>query len=226
MLKSLASRLPATWQAELRRLRYARQISAGRFDTDEAEYSVVGEYLRPGDWAIDVGANIGQYTKRFSDLVGPRGRVLAFEPVPTTFALLAANVGRFPNPNVSLFNVALSDRADTVGMDIPRFDTGLVNYYEAHLTANAGAELTVLTLRLDALALQQPIALVKIDAEGHEESVLAGMQQLISSSRPVLIVETWSEPLVGRLRELGYAVSRREGSSNIVCVAPGRPARA
>lgn len=47
--------------------------------------------MAPGDWALDIGANVGHYTKRMSDLAGPEGRVIAFEPVPDTFAVLCAN---------------------------------------------------------------------------------------------------------------------------------------
>jgi FkbM family methyltransferase len=216
-LKRLAARLPHRWQAELKRIHFGRQIDQNRFDTSEAEYRLLPELLHAGDWAIDVGANVGQYTKRFSDLVGPTGRVLAFEPVPATFALLAANAERFAHGNVSLFNAAVSDRMAVLGMAIPRFQTGLQNYYEAHLTPGAEAGVQVLTMNLDALAIAQRVALIKIDAEGHEAQVLAGMQRLIAESRPVLIVETGSVELIESLKRTGYTVERLAGSSNIVC---------
>jgi len=215
--KRIAARLPHRWQAELKRLHFGRQIAQDRFDTSEAEYGLLPQLLQPGDWAIDVGANVGQYTKRFSDLVGPRGRVLAFEPVPATFALLAANAERFAHGNVSLFNAAVSDQLQVMGMAIPRFPTGLQNYYEAHLTGAADAGVQVLTVSLDALSIAQKVALIKIDAEGHEAHVLAGMWQLIERSRPVLIIETGSDQLVDEVKRRGYAVARSAGSSNVVC---------
>lgn len=215
--KRIAARLPHRWQAELKRLHFGRQIAQDRFDTSEAEYGLLPQLLQPGDWAIDVGANVGQYTKRFSDLVGPRGRVLAFEPVPATFALLAANAERFAHGNVSLFNAAVSDQLQVLGMAIPRFPTGLQNYYEAHLTGAADAGVQVLTVSLDALSIAQKVALIKIDAEGHEAHVLAGMWQLIERSRPVLIIETGSDQLVDEVKRRGYAVARSAGSSNVVC---------
>ena len=215
--KRIAARLPHRWQAELKRLHFGRQIAQDRFDTSEAEYGLLPQLLQPGDWAIDVGANVGQYTKRFSDLVGPRGRVLAFEPVPATFALLAANAERFAHGNVSLFNAAVSDQLQVMGMAIPRFPTGLQNYYEAHLTGAADAGVQVLTVSLDALSIAQKVALIKIDAEGHEAHVLAGMWQLIERSRPVLLIETGSDQLVDEVKRRGYAVARSAGSSNVVC---------
>jgi FkbM family methyltransferase len=221
-LKSIAARLPEQWQTELKRVRLGRQIARGDFVTDEAEFAMLPRFLRAGDWAIDIGANLGHYTKQMSDLVGPGGRVLAFEPVPTTFSLLAANVGRFQHANVSLFNAAVSDSMKLVGMSIPNFDSGLVNYYEAHLSSAPDARLQVLTMSLDEVSLPQRVALVKIDAEGHEPEVLAGMRQLVQRDRPALIIETFSDALADNCRAQGYAVSRVPGSSNIVCVPEPR----
>ena len=129
MLKRIAARLPSRWQTELKRIHFARQINRGAFVTDEPEYEVLDRYVKRGDWVIDIGANVGHYTKRFSELVGPQGRIIAFEPVPTTFSILAANVELFACSNVSLINAAVSDHVDVVGMEIPTFSAGLANYY-------------------------------------------------------------------------------------------------
>ena len=45
--------------------------------------------VSPRDWIVDVGANVGHYTKRLSELVGPKGRVIAFEPILETFSILS-----------------------------------------------------------------------------------------------------------------------------------------
>ncbi len=215
-LKRLAARLPHRWQAELKRVHFGRQIARGAFNTSEAEFKLLDGLLKPGDWAIDIGANVGQYTKRMSDLVGPTGRVLAFEPIPATFALLAANAERFRYSNVTLINAAVSERLDVLGMSIPRFGTGLVNYYEARITA-AGGETRVLTMPIDAMPIEHPVSLVKIDAEGHEAFVIAGMRELIKRHKPCMIVETGSAELIAAIEALGFRVERSIGSSNVVC---------
>jgi FkbM family methyltransferase len=66
---------------------------------------------------------------RMAELVGRSGGVIALEPVPDTFALLAANARLFAHANVSLLNVAASDRMASVGIELPRFSDGLTNYY-------------------------------------------------------------------------------------------------
>ncbi len=216
MLKRLAALLPVSAQHELRRLYFHQQIRRRRFMTDEKEYAFLDSFLRPGDWALDIGANVGHYSMRMSELVGAAGRVIAFEPVPATFTLLAANARLFAHANVSLLNVAASDRTASVGMEIPRFPDGLTNYYQARLTGDP-ARLTILSVPVDALALPATVKLVKIDVEGHELPVLQGMRRLLERDHPVLIVETGAQSTVDLLTGQGYVTERLPGSSNLLC---------
>ncbi|NLG36296.1 MAG: FkbM family methyltransferase [Lentisphaerae bacterium] len=213
-LKSIAARLPSGWQRTLKRGLYARQIRRGTFRTDEPEYARLAEWIRPGDWVLDIGANVGHYTKRFSELAGAGGRVIAFEPGPATFSLLAANCLLFAHPNVTLFNAAASDITALAGLATPTFDSGLDNGYEASLTPDPAGALPVLTLAIDSLDLQPRVALVKIDAEGHEARVLTGMERTLARHRPVLIVETGDPDLVSRVSGWGYAPEQLPGSPN------------
>lgn len=215
LLKRIAAMLPDRWQHELRRRHFQGEIRRGRFYTDEKEYALLDTLIGQGDWVLDIGANVGHYAMRMSQLVGSSGRVIALEPVPDTFALLAANARLFEYPNVSLLNLAASDRVATASMQIPSFSDGLVNYYQAHLSADAGA-LAVLTVPIDALSLP-PVKLVKMDVEGHELPALRGMRALLERDHPVLIVETGSQETLALLNGLGYTVERLPGSSNVLC---------
>lgn len=221
LLKQIAAQLPSHIQTELKRLHFKRQLKRGLFTTDEPEYRELDKLLRPGDWVIDVGANVGHYTKRFSDIVGSQGRVLAFEPVPTTFSLLAANVQCFEYENVSLFNAAVSDEVQIVGISVPKFSTGLSNYYQAHLTASASCDLNILALPIDSIGIKNSISLVKIDAEGHEAFVINGMKQLIAACHPVLVVETGSQSTIDEIQSLGYEVTKMPNSPNVIFTPRG-----
>jgi len=216
LLKRFMSRLPNRWQTELKRINFGRQIHNGRFLTAEPEFKILHELISTGDWVVDIGANVGHYTKRFSELVGTEGRVIAIEPVPTTFSLLSANVQLFKHPNVTLINAAISDKLEVVGMSIPKFSSGLNNYYQAHVSAVTDSALTVLTLSLDSLSNEHPIALVKIDAEGHESFVLAGMSDLIERYHPILIVETGSSDVIANLASRGYEPEKMKNSPNVL----------
>lgn len=213
VLKRLAARLPDTWQQEIKRHYFARQMRRGRFVTNEREYGMLSQFVAEGDWVLDIGANIGHYTARLSELVGASGRVIAFEPVPETVALLAANIGRLARRNVTLLNVAVSDTTRVQGMNIPRFATGLDNYYMAALT-DASSTLNVLCLAVDALGIGTPIRLAKIDAEGHEVGVLRGMEDILRRDHPILIVEDNSAEITEFLESFGYRSERLAGSSN------------
>jgi hypothetical protein len=100
-------------------------------------------------------------------------------------------------------------------MDIPTFATnGLENLYEAHVTD--GGSLRVLGLSVDDLQISAPIRLIKIDAEGHELSVLKGMPRLLTRDRPTLIVEGDNHEVEQFLTVIGYTSSKLPGSWNRV----------
>jgi FkbM family methyltransferase len=222
LLHAAIARLPHGVQFELRRANFSRQIRRGSFVPDEPEIAEITRYARAGDWAIDVGANVGHYACHMARCVGPSGRVLAFEPVPVTFALLAANVRASGAANVTLFNVALSSSAAVLRMAVPPYEhTRVNNYYQAHIS-QAG-EYPVLCLPLDAIPMPGPVRLVKIDAEGHDLQVLQGMEGLLRRDRPALIVEaSRTGPVAAWLSERSYAIRKAVGPFNIVAEARER----
>lgn len=224
-VKRLVSRLPESWQMELKRLHYRRAIRKDRFSPDEPEDALLDALISPGDWVVDVGANIGHYARRFSDLVGSSGRVFALEPVPHTFSLLSANSLSFKNSNMTLLNVAASDEFGEVGFSVPILSTGLKNYYMAAVDAE-GKDSRVMAFPLDALEFNYPVRLVNVDVEGHEMRVLRGMVKLIERYRPTLIVETHSEEVSAFLEDLGYSVRRLVGSPNVLAEAHSSPVAA
>jgi FkbM family methyltransferase len=219
-LKRVASHLPRRAQQELRRGYYAWCVRRGRFTSEEPEYRLIGSLLRAGDWVLDIGANVGTYTLLFSETVGPQGRVIALEPVPATFELLAANARLARFENVTLLNVAASQGTRSVTMRVPTLPDGLPNHFMAAISEGA-KDLAVLALSVDALELPHPVRLAKIDAEGHELPILEGMTELLERDRPLLVVEANSDAVAEFLRGFGYAVERLPGSSNYLGRHPG-----
>lgn len=214
-LKNLSSRLPLRMQQKLKRLHFARQLRAGRFRTSEPEYRRLDGWVTEGDWTIDVGANVGHYTLRLSKLAGPSGRVMAFEPVLETFELLTSMMAIAKARNVSLFNAAASDKTGISGVSLPKFTTGLTNYYMANLTQSEG-EFHVLTIPIDVLMPPKRVSLIKIDVEGHELHALHGMQALLRRDLPRLIVEGRSEAVASFLAGFGYQFMELDDSPNRV----------
>ena len=215
ILKRFASHLPLGYQQELKRLYFRRQIGKGTFKTNEKEFDRLSEWVRTGDWVLDIGANVGRYSARLSEIVGLTGRVFAFEPLPQTFELLSANMAQCRCRNITLLNLAASEATDVLGMNIPKFDTGLPNHYQAHLTEEK-AHLSVLCLSVDSLNIPRPIKLAKVDVEGHEISVLKGMENIIKRDHPILIIEGQSVEVECYLESLGYSFEQADGSPNRV----------
>jgi FkbM family methyltransferase len=172
-----------------------------------------------GDCVLDVGANIGWYTARLSQLVGANGRVFAFEPMPETFHLLAFNARLFPFPNVTLLNVAASDSFGMAGMEVPLSGAGTPDLYQARL-ASTSADTTVYRLPLDALSIPGRVSFVKVDVEGHEINVLRGMERTLRENRPRVVVEGRGLEVKRFMHSLGYAETTLVGSPNSLFSPP------
>lgn len=216
IIKKIISKLPLKWQHDIRKFHFRRQINQGKFNTNEPEYLILETLVSNGDWAIDVGANVGHYTNKLCELVGKDGRVVAFEPILETFSILADNLQYSGCDNVTLFNAALSNKTAILGFDIPTFDTGLNNYYQAHVTQNNKADTKILAIKLDDIHLENRISLIKIDAEGHEDCVLDGMMETIKRDKPTLIIENNIPSLIEKLAAINYEATILEGSPNII----------
>ena len=214
ILKKTAAKLPLFVQQEMKRWLFWGQIVAGKFQADEPEWEILEKYVSKGDWVIDIGANIGTYTVKLSKIVGPVGRVIAIEPVPESFYLLTTNTSQCKNKNVTLINAAISNRNSCVGFKIPKFSTGLDNYYQAHISPGFCNALKVLCISIDSLRLPNKISFVKIDSEDHEFQVLEGMEKLILKDKPTLIVEGKSPDILKMLCEIGYSAKFLKGSPN------------
>ncbi len=210
--------MPASVQRALRAAYHRYQIRRGRFTSDDPAFKSLDHLLEPGATALDIGANLGRYTLRMAELVGENGHVLAFEPVPDTFELLARHVRYAGCKNVSLFQMAVADRCGIQKLVLPVKQTGLAAHYFAHLLApgeEANDEiLTVYCCTIDSLSLSHPPRLVKIDVEGDEPRVLAGMRETLAAARPFVLVEVHGSRVPEMMANLGYNGTRLGGSQD------------
>lgn len=141
--------------------------------------------LGPGQTFIDVGANVGTYSLMAASLVGPTGRVLAFEPVPATRARLERNVALNDVPRLEIIAKALGAEPGTTVLHVASGASGLSSRY----TQSDGNRVEVETATLDnELAGAAAPALIKIDVEGMELEVMRGARELLRGDSPPLIV--------------------------------------
>ena len=143
-------------------------------------------YLRPGDHFVDVGANVGV----FSTLVGtriPGVRITAVEPFPPVRADLEANLA-LNQLDVAVVASALSDAEGEATFEV--LDRDVLNRLApSSAVGDRPRGITVPVTTLDHLVGDDPPALVKIDVEGAELSVMRGASALLSTTGPVLLFE-------------------------------------
>jgi FkbM family methyltransferase len=173
----------------------------------EQEVRLFKQMLRPGDVAADVGANIGAHTVPLARMVGPTGRVLAFEPIRLTFQLLCANVALNSLSCVDCVQAALGARDETLMLRDLEME-GADNYGAVALE-NIPGDIPTPVHRLDTVFRHNRLRLIKIDVEGMEAGVLEGARSVISRFKPALYVENdrveRSRELILLLQDLGYA---------------------
>jgi FkbM family methyltransferase len=184
---------------------YYRRLFLRSNDRDP-EMAVLPFLVSPGDIVMDLGASIGLYTKKLAQLVGPAGRVIAIEPAPPTFAFLKGNVEALGLGNVTLVEAAASATAGTVVLEVPRYASGVENFYTARVirTPRAGLRtFEVPAITIDAIA-PTGVSFIKCDVERHEKEVLKGARRTIEHSRPAWCLEVSSPEMLELMASFGY----------------------
>jgi FkbM family methyltransferase len=195
------SLLPESVLQPLRVWHHRRTLQSS-LDVEEPDLTIVRQLVGAGSVVVDLGANIGVFTKVLSDLVGPSGTVISVEPVPQTFDVLSRNVHSLGMSNVSCVNAAVSDSPGSVVMELPKYRSGGVNFYQASVVAGDPTSsskprqhIHVPAVTLDSLvAGKGTIGFVKCDVEGHELACLSGAHSLLTSHSPAWLIEIWGDP--------------------------------
>ena len=159
---------------------------------EQALIAALHAQLRPGDFFVDAGANIGIYTVLASRLVGGNGRVLAIEMMPETAAILRRHIECNACCNTRIVEQALADRTgDAVTARVVAGHHGQASIVRTDYDGSV-SESTVHTTTLDALLADGgPIRLIKMDLEGAEHRAVQGASEVLDRTH-ALIFEDWS----------------------------------
>ncbi len=176
-------------------------------EAEECDIFALPQFISAGDTVFDIGANDGAYTIPMSKLVGPSGRVYAFEPIPHNLEILRAVVARLQLHNVTILPIAVGGSKCSLPMTIPPLGFG--GGYALARFAHPGepCDCQVECDTIDALISQGTIAapsFIKCDVEGAEKQVLAGAANLIRDHRPPWLIETFQSDVFGLMQGLGY----------------------
>jgi FkbM family methyltransferase len=162
----------------------------------QSETRLFRELIKPGMTVIDVGANIGYFSLLASTLVGPDGRVHAFEPDPVNFGLLRKSVRLNHASNIKIVQAALSSSDESIQLFLNSDNKGDHRIWEA--TGESRTKITVRAMTLDQYLNETATAadFIKIDVQGAEGQVLEGMEETLAQAPPTyLILEFWPEAL-------------------------------
>lgn len=167
-------------------------ISYSRFKlkNDAFEITTLKKELKPGSYVLDIGANIGFYSKILSGIAGPKGKIYCFEPDQTNFKRLKKNTVN--TPNLVLFNNAVSDKKDVIKV----YKSKLLNVdHRTYPVNNYDSIEEINALSIDDLIADRTIErvdFIKIDIQGYELFAFRGMLNLLKNSRNLKIVtEFW-----------------------------------
>ena len=168
-------------------------------------------YVPPGAWIVDVGANLGFYTRLFAPWVRDGGKVIALEPEAGNFTGLQRLVARSCPPGTVLPVRAVASEVDgTLRLRVNP------ESHADHRIAQDGLDTP--SWRLDTLLASHghpQVGLLKIDVQGAEPRVLAGAVDLLRRCRPAVYMEvddaaladagSSAAALLGHMRALGYS---------------------
>lgn len=223
--------LPREGEVRLARWRHPAerrtQLTQGAVDALRA-------FLREGDVAIDVGAHTGDTAVPMALAVGPRGAVLALEPNPYVFKVLAANA-QLNRDKTNILPLMFAATPEDGDYDFEYSDAGFCNGGR-HQGIGRWTHGHFFTLRvvgrnlLRHLERERPeeltrVRYVKIDTEGFDRHVAASLRPFLAATRPYLRSEIYRHlarqervAYYRELRELGYRVHRFEGDEHYLGV--------
>lgn len=175
------------------------RILFGTYESEELR--LMRKFLRPEQTIVDVGANVGYLTRFFARATGPHGKVCAFEPNPLVFSLLKRNVASFPQ--VEVYNFGLSTHEGELPLFLAGSDHSVASfsrsYPQGHVFYQESSQLNSVTVKVMAgdefmrtIGPSRPgvigkIDILKMDVEGWELNVLAGLENTIKDSRALTI---------------------------------------
>ena len=191
---------------DTRNIQHLRLITHGCFEKGVSW--AIEDNIGEGQTMIDVGANLGFFTLLGCHKVGPKGKVIAFEPNPVIFDMMQKSV--FANsyrPRSERHNVAAFNQDGTMEFTWGTHDHGGGRLITPDLRRMSDNKAEVKTARLDDLIDPDhfPISLIKIDTEGAEPYVLEGAENTLKQNPNCTVITEW---VPGFIRDRSYPLDK------------------
>ena len=161
------------------------------------------DHLKPGMVFLDIGAHIGYYSMLASKLVGEKGQVHCFEPTPSTFQVLQANVKHTGNTYANQCAV-FSGQGTATFNDYGLRWADCNSLYGARLDEKTLSRLSPTSYEVETISIDEYLSgrdlnpdFIKIDAESAEIEILKGMEDTLANSRPMITMEVGDMDIEG-----------------------------
>lgn len=166
------------------------EFMGGSFE--RPDLNAILRHVRKDSVVVDVGANVGYFTMSMAKAVGPKGQVWAVEPSPENIVRLRQNMELNSLTNIILIEAALSDNDGSAALNMATDGAwnSLHPVYDPRRDAHRTIQVTTRTM--DSLWRENgspKVSAIKIDVDGHQFEVLRGASDLLSQSRPYVMVE-------------------------------------
>jgi len=184
--------------------------------------------VKPGAIVLDIGAQFGYYSLLAAKLVGPEGRVFAFEPAPSNFEILKRNI------QVNNYTHIIYPVQKAVGNKQGKITLFLYEHSDSHgmfrhPEAAVKGAISVEAISIDEFLRGQPVDVIKMDIEGNEPFALEGMKETISRSNNLILFTEFApfflrrggtkpEDYLTQLERLGFDVQLIDEHSR--CLRP------
>jgi FkbM family methyltransferase len=160
------------------------------------------KFLEKGDFAIDIGANIGQMTIPLSLATGPNGLTLGFDPNPYVFEILTENAKLNPDKtNIIAYNYAITDKDGDFYYNSSEasFNNGGISKQKNNLHGKYSLDAKIRGINLESFLQANysdrihDLKLIKIDTEGYDGEIIRSVSNLLEKYKPALITECFGK---------------------------------
>lgn len=183
--------------------------------------------IREANIILDIGANIGS-TSLFYASLNSKARILAFEPYPDTVKKLVDNIQRNEFKNIRVYGIGLGEKSSKqIIAEYDEHNSGMNRIVVTTSAPHALVQIDTLDSRMKELNIDK-IDFIKIDVEGYEYFVLEGGKQIITQSKPTMLIEVddnylrangkSAKELILLLQSMGYTTIYN--AEDIQCIGP------
>lgn len=170
-------------------------VQAFLYNYGTYEYPTIkffSNFVKNGMTIIDVGANVGYHSLILSKFTGEKGRVFSFEPESKNIKILDGNIKLNNFKNIKIITKAASNFNGTIKLFLSNSDN-LGVHSTVYIPENVSQNFTEIeAVKLDDFVVEENIDkvdFVKVDVEGAETDVLAGMDKILKKHRPIVVLE-------------------------------------